>query len=92
MTVLQSDILCEKEDNDLYYYIGSYKLDGCKVLSVTITWIMWYEVIFRITQEEYNWWDTDRLKLNDLAAQMAQDKGRYKFSERLLYNGGPTLS
>ncbi len=90
MKISQSDIICERIDSDLYYYIGYCKLDGNKILSVTITWIMWYEVVFKISQEEYNWWYTDKEKLNNLASQIAHDKGRYHFSDRLLYDGGPS--
>lgn len=90
MTISQSDITCERLDQENYYYIGTNKITGEKILSVTITWIVWYEIIFKISNTEYNLWDTDKNALNELAKQMFYDKGLNKFKDRILYNGGPT--
>ncbi len=89
MSISQTDIISEKEDQDNYYYIGTYNITGEKILSVTITWIVWYEIVFKISISEYNLWDTDKEELNELAKQMTYDKGLDKFKDRLLYNGGP---
>ena len=76
-------------NRDQYYVVGYDKSNNKKVLAVTVTWIAWYEIYFRITEEEYEWHKSDLSALNDLAQRMSIDKGIKYYKDRLLSNEGP---
>lgn len=77
-------------NQDKYYRIGYDKLSNQKIIITTITWICWYEIYFKLTDEEFEWHKTQIEKLNDLAQRMAMDNGNKFYKERLLLYEDPT--
>lgn len=77
-------------NQDEMYMVGFDKRTKEKVIVVTISWIAWYDIYFRITEQEYGWHTTNLEDLNDLASRMAVDKGNNFYKDRLLLSEGPT--
>lgn len=77
------------KDNDRYYSIGIDEESGKYVIEIVITWIAWYNVYFSLTDEEVEFFKKNESALTELANEMAHDKGRSKFRERLILNEGP---
>ena len=55
-----------KVDKDRYYTIGYCPYLKRYILAITITWVAWYERYYSISEDEYKWFDID--KLNYLVA------------------------
>jgi len=77
-------------NSDALYMIGYNRRTKEKIIVVTIPWIAWYDVYFKLTEEEYEWHRTDLESLNDLAERLKVDKGCNFYKDRLLRNEGPT--
>jgi hypothetical protein len=86
----KSDFIQEWINRDEYYRIGYDKSSKQNIIAITITWICWYEIFFKLTNEEFEWHKTQIEKLNDLAHRMAVDKGNMFYKDRLLLFEGPT--
>ena len=74
-----------------YYRVGVDRKTGDKVIEIVITSIGWYSVFFKLTQEEFSWYQTNVDNLNDLARQFASDQGREFFADRLIFTEKPGL-
>ena len=71
-------------DRDRYYAVCVDQATGDKVAVVTITAVGWYDLKFRLTDEEAGWLETDKAKLDDLMERFAYDKGAKFYRDRLL--------
>lgn len=58
-------------------YLNSY------VMECVVTWIVWYNRYYRITEEEYFLWKNDVEKLDELADMLYKSELR---SERFLFS------
>lgn len=85
----KADFAQEWINQDEYYRIGYDKSTRQKVIAVTITWICWYEIYFKLSNEEFEWHATQVERLNDLAQRLAIDKGHEYYKDRLLLYEGP---
>jgi hypothetical protein len=77
------------KDNDNYYSVGINEESGKYIIEIVITWIAWYNIYFSLTAEEVEMFKKNESALRGLANEMAHDKGRSKFKDRLLLNQGP---
>lgn len=66
-----------------YYRVGIDET-GNGVIAVTITAVAWYEIYFRLTDDELASVKTDPRALDDLAKRLAVDKGKRLYADRLL--------
>lgn len=82
----KKNFVTEWVNKDEYYVVGFDSSNNKKVLAVTITSTAWYQIYFELTDEEYNWRNSNIHALNDLAKRMASDKGNKFYSGRLLLN------
>lgn len=55
--------------SDQYYSIGYSERFGCYVLANVETWIGWYEMWYRISEEEYNMAVENNSALDELALE-----------------------
>ena len=76
-------------NKDEMYTVGYDSISGQKIIAITISWMGWYDIYFRLTDDEFEWHKSDPDALNDLASRMAVDKGKKFYSDRLLLNEGP---
>lgn len=77
------------KDSDNYYSVGIDEESGKYVIEVVITWIAWYNIYFSLTDEEVELFKKNESALTELANEMAHDKGKSKFKDRLILNQGP---
>ena len=71
-------------DPERYYAVYVDEQTGEKVAVAIITAVGWYELKFRLTEEEFSWLETDKAQLDDLMARFAHDKGRKFYRDRLV--------
>ncbi len=69
-----------------YYAVGFDDDTQQLVLEVVITWIAWYNRYFALTREEFDWFTSDRQRLDDLAAACAGVNGIANHRERFLHS------
>jgi len=75
----------EKIRSEKYYSVGFDKENNRYLLSVVITWVAWFKRYYLISNEEYDWYDTNLWKLDLLAEECYNDKTsseRFVYSER----------
>lgn len=71
-------------DHERYYALCENEETGAKVAVVTITAAGWYDLKFRLTEEEFGWLTTDKPQLDDLIERFAHDKGAQYYRDRLV--------
>lgn len=79
----------EKVRREKLYVVGYEETEKCYMLAIVITWISWYNRYYLISEEEYNWFDSDITKLDQLAEecfQMGACGERFLYSERMEEN------
>ena len=84
----KSDFIQTWINQNEYYRVGYNKSTKDKIIVVTITWIAWYDIYFKLTDEEYEWHKNNISALTDLAQRMAIDKGENFYKDKLLLNEG----
>lgn len=73
----------EKVRKEMFYFVGFEEANQRYVLAVVITWVSWYQRYYSISEEEYNWFDSNITKLDQLAEECYQAG---PFGERFLYS------
>lgn len=70
--------------NDALMYKVGYDDSGRGVMIVTVSTVGWYDLYFRLSDDEMAMVDEDRGALDDLAERFAVDKGVKVYADRLL--------
>ncbi len=76
-------------NRDHYYSVGIDDETGEWLMEVVITWVAWYSIYFRLTTAEIECFNEDHDSLTALSYELASDKGRSKFRDRLVFNERP---
>lgn len=69
-----------------YYSIGVDLDTNRLVLEVLITWVAWYSRYFSISQEEFDWFNSSRNRLDELAASCAGPMGIANNQQRFIHS------
>ena len=78
----------KKVSQDKLYIVGYHKMSNQFTLEIVVTSIAWHSRFFKINEEEYNWFDKDRKKLDDLVSSLlslnrASESDRFIYSEQV---------
>ena len=73
----------EKVRAEKLYRVGYIACLDQYVLASVVTWVVWYDRFFEITQEEYRLFESDISKLDALANELREQGER---SERFLFS------
>lgn len=56
-------LMDEKVDVQHFFSVGYDDVSGSYILSVVIAYVSWFNRYFKITEEEYTWFDKDHERL-----------------------------
>jgi hypothetical protein len=68
----------EKINSQGYYKVGYDKENNQYVLANVVCWIAWYYRYYAISEEEYNWFETDIDKLTSLSNECERGKSSHE--------------
>lgn len=78
----------KKISQEKLYIVGYHKPSNQFILEIVINWITWYSRFFKISEEEYNWFNKDCEKLDDLVSSLLSlnkpsESDRFIYSEQV---------
>lgn len=76
----------QKVRTEKLYTVGYNPIIGEYVMSVVITWVIWFHRYYKITKDEYNLAETNPEALDAIAKQFLKEESK---SERFLCSDGP---